>query len=284
MGKSDHWTAVQNQITVQGYLDMLAADLRGEKVVKKWVYEEIAEEIDKSPKAVEFKFQNVSAVLQDLDLPWVIGLPPRSNFQSSLHGEVVSQFADSPVEQQIRALMVAAPLPVDPAFELAMTSPPDKLAVPRIHHSRRAIKTDYLRLKAANLELGLVGEEAVVRHEIRYLRNHGREDLAGRVRHVSQEDGDGLGYDVLSFRPDGQHRYIEVKTTRRPKEARFYVSRNELAFSQENRAHFSLYRVCNWERRNAAFYALDGAIDDTCDLWTDTYLAHPKAPLSLPLN
>lgn len=45
------------------------------------------------------------------------------------------------------------------------------------------------------------------------LRTAGRDDLARKVRWVSEEDGDGAGYDIASFAPDGFPRLIEVKTT-----------------------------------------------------------------------
>ncbi|MDK2767900.1 MAG: DUF3883 domain-containing protein [Sphingomonas sp.] len=40
----------------------------------------------------------------------------------------------------------------------------------------------------------------------------GRGDLARRVPWVSNEDGDGAGYDIAGFGPDGAERLIEVKT------------------------------------------------------------------------
>jgi hypothetical protein len=38
-------------------------------------------------------------------------------------------------------------------------------------------------------------------------------DLANDVRCVSDLDGDGFGYDVRSFEPDGAERLLEIKTT-----------------------------------------------------------------------
>ena len=42
----------------------------------------------------------------------------------------------------------------------------------------------------------------------------GRTDLAERIRWASHVDGDGGGYDILSFDTDGSDRLIEVKTTK----------------------------------------------------------------------
>jgi len=54
-------------------------------------------------------------------------------------------------------------------------------------------------LDTKNRALGLAGELAVAEHERRRLRTGGREDLACQVRHVAVVEGDGAGYDVMSF-------------------------------------------------------------------------------------
>lgn len=37
--------------------------------------------------------------------------------------------------------------------------------------------------------------------------------MAGEVRWVSKKQGDGLGYDIASFTPEGDPVFVEVKTT-----------------------------------------------------------------------
>ena len=49
------------------------------------------------------------------------------------------------------------------------------------------------------------------------LRRGGRDDLADGVRWVSDLDGDGFGYDVKSFEPDGQERQLETQDHLRPR-------------------------------------------------------------------
>ena len=60
----------------------------------------------------------------------------------------------------------------------------------------------------------------------------GRNDLAESVRWVSDLDGDGAGYDIRSFEPDGSERLIEVKTTNGWDRTPFHISRNELAVAE----------------------------------------------------
>jgi hypothetical protein len=43
------------------------------------------------------------------------------------------------------------------------------------------------------------------------LTDANRADLSAKVRHVAVEEGDGAGYDVLSYEEDGRELYVEVK-------------------------------------------------------------------------
>jgi hypothetical protein len=80
--------------------------------------------------------------------------------------------------------------------------------------------------------LGARGEEAVVAAAVEELTEAGRDDLASRVRRVSQLSDD-LGYDVVAPRFDGNRR-LEVKTTGVAADELFrcFVSRNEADWGQ----------------------------------------------------
>jgi hypothetical protein len=104
-----------------------------------------------------------------------------------------------------------------------------------------------------NRRLGRAGEERVLAHERDTLGTAGRDDLVRQVRWVSEEDGDGAGYDIASFEPDGRSRLIEVKTTNGWERTPFHISRNELAVSDERRAEWCLFRLWNFSRAPKAF-------------------------------
>jgi hypothetical protein len=55
---------------------------------------------------------------------------------------------------------------------------------------------DYSLRDARNKKLGILGELIVLEYEKQKLLNQGREDLANKVRHVSQIEGDGAGYPI----------------------------------------------------------------------------------------
>jgi len=104
-----------------------------------------------------------------------------------------------------------------------------------------------------NRALGLAGEEHVFKFERSNLIAAGRFDLAERVRWVSQEDGDGAGYDIASFSPEGHDRLIEVKTTTGWERTPFHISRNELAVADARREEWCLLRIWDFNREPRAF-------------------------------
>ena len=96
-----------------------------------------------------------------------------------------------------------------------------------------ARKFDVAGRDERNRALGRAGEERVLAHERAALRTAGRDDLARKVRWVSEEDGDGAGYYIASFGPDGRERLIEVKTTNGWERTPFHITRNELAVAEQ---------------------------------------------------
>jgi hypothetical protein len=78
---------------------------------------------------------------------------------------------------------------------------------------------------AHNRALGRAGEDRVVAYDQATLRAAERTDLADRIRCVSRLDGDGAGYDILSFDIEGSSRLIEVKTTNGWERTPFHFAR-----------------------------------------------------------
>jgi hypothetical protein len=108
--------------------------------------------------------------------------------------------------------------------------------------------------------------------EERRLRRVGKRRLAERIDHVSRTQGDGLGYDVLSFDDDGAERLIEVKTTRGGVSSPFFATRNEVEVSDAERARYHLYRVFAFDRKPQLF-TLPGSLRTTCLLEPMQYRA-----------
>ena len=53
------------------------------------------------------------------------------------------------------------------------------------------------------------------------------------MRWVTAEEGDGAGYDVLSFNTTGRERLLEVKTTNGSARTPFFLARNECDVAKE---------------------------------------------------
>lgn len=108
---------------------------------------------------------------------------------------------------------------------------------------------DYKKIEQQNNEIGFNGELWVMNFEKERLKKLGISP--DKVRHTSHDDGDGLGYDILSVEDDGSTpRYIEVKTTSGNEDQSIFFSDNELNFSMEHKEHYYLYRVYNFKAAN----------------------------------
>jgi hypothetical protein len=114
-------------------------------------------------------------------------------------------------------------------------------------------KFDPAARDARNRDLGRRGEERVVFSERARLSELGRDDLARKVRWVSEEDGDGAGFDILSFDGRGRERLLEVKTTTGHQTTPFFLTENERLLSIERPEAFRLVRLYDFVRTPKAF-------------------------------
>ena len=192
--------------------------------------------------SIEYKHQNISAVLKGLGEDWIPGYKPAFNFQASLEDAVVRWLDRHPEWLAPAARRAMGPAPselreepmlwIGPPPTHSNAPPPDELE----QMTALARKYDVAERDARNRALGRAGEERVLVHERASLRAAGRTDLAERIRWVSHVDGDGAGYDIQSFDTDGRDRLIEVKTTNGWERTPFHITRNELAVAEERRS------------------------------------------------
>lgn len=253
-----NWSPDENRETVRTYFAMLADDLRGRPYNKTDHRHSLMQRVKRPRKAIEFKHQNVSAVLLGLGHPWITGYKPARNFQLSLVDAVIDYLhrhpgwfealggISSPPPSTVREI---PPLWIGPPPTFQNEPPPVDLA----KMDAIARKFDVAERDARNRDLGKRGEEFILLHERRSLDAAGRGDLARQVRWIADEDGDGAGYDISSFEPEGGPRLIEVKTTNGWERTPFHITRNELAVAGEKRDCWHLIRLWNFAREPRAF-------------------------------
>lgn len=251
------WADEENDATVAAYFAMLADDIAGRQYSKAASNRGLQSQIGRGRGAIEYKHQNISAVLQGLGETWIGGYKPAFNFQMSLADAVVRWLVlheDWLFRQAARSnhsvgFHEAAELWIGPPPSQSNAPAPAELA----QMTAIARKFNVAERDERNRALGKAGEARVLAYEKSALAHAGRSDLASRVRWVSDQDGDGVGYDIASFRPDGRERFIEVKTTNGWERTPFHISRNELAVAEARRDDWSLVRLWNFSRDARAF-------------------------------
>ena len=277
------WSEEEVKRTVADYFEMLELEARGEPYNKAAHNARLRALLRVRSKAsIELKHQNISAVLNELGLPYIRGYKPRGNFQELLRDvvatyihertkdleSVVDRFEDArgPEERAYQGALIEPPYP---------ESPPSQ-ASKRVRFPR---KLDYAARDEHNRALGEAGEGWVIGYEQLRLTNEGRHELADRIEWISKKRGDGLGYDVLSFTSDAP-RYIEVKTTNSSAATPFVISQNELDFSQEHPSEYFLYRVFDF-RDLPRLFMLQGELDRHLQLQPIDYRARLRCVADL---
>lgn len=126
----------------------------------------------------------------------------------------------------------------------------------------KAITKNFIEESERNSILGIKGEEAVIKYEKERLISAGKKELADKVIATRETLGNTARYDVHSYEEDGNDRYIEVKTTTGLAKNKFYISENEVEFSEKYSDNYYLYRVYefNLKTEGGKIYIKKGAI------------------------
>jgi hypothetical protein len=273
----DAWARDEVELAVEDYFAMLTLESARTPFNKAERNRELRSRLrNRSKGSIELKHQNISAVLDDLNLPYVEGYKPLSNVQELLRevvqATVVARHADI---ERILDAFDHVPLPSTPMYAAALVDPPKVEAAPIRSNVRLPRRCDYAARDEYNRALGNAGEIWSVGYEQFRLSNAGLHHLAGRVDWVSHRLGDGLGYDIQSFELESEPRFIEVKTTCGPGTTQFMVTRNELEFSREAGDAFCIYRLFDFGR-SPRMFILRGELDRHASLTPTSFRARLK--------
>lgn len=261
----EDWSPEEVDATVQAYFEMLRLEARQEKYNKSAFNASLRGHLRARTKAsVELKHQNISAILQSLELPFIPGYKPRGNSQLLLR-KAVQRFVleNAGTMTHVVDALEEVKTPRQKSYKAVIVDPPAVESVATVGSREPKVrlprKVDYATRDEANRSLGRAGEQWVIDFEQQRLQDLGSPELFERLEWVSERLGDGTGYDIISYDASESPRYIEVKTTNGPYASSFIISRNELEFSREAGDAFFLYRVFQF-RKSPGLYMLQGDI------------------------
>ncbi len=100
------WIGGELGLIVADYFAMLADELAGRSYAKADHNALLRERIPRSRESAEFKYQNVSAVLEKLGMLWIPGYRPTRHYQSAIAEAISRYLARDPA-----ALEMLAPSP-----------------------------------------------------------------------------------------------------------------------------------------------------------------------------
>jgi hypothetical protein len=141
----------------------------------------------------------------------------------------------------------------------------DMSSAPRSPDSFSGKKINRIENEKEKNRIGHLGELWVLKYEENRLRDQGLSHKIRDLKHISKLEGDGTGYDILSFDKLGTI-FIEVKTTTTGRDTPFVVTRTELERSKKEEGRYRLYRLYNFEEdaNRADLLILKGSLEDLC--------------------
>ena len=124
---------------------------------------------------------------------------------------------------------------------------------------------DYVEQAKEFKKRGDLGEQFIFSQEREKVKQY-KLPSSKKVKWVSRDEGDGHGYDILSYDENGNEMFIEVKTTIGDENTSFFISANELEKSKLYADKYYLYRVYNFDMKSAQgqYSIRKGSLEDLC--------------------
>lgn len=109
MEQRSEWSREEVELIVADYLQMLTLELTGQNYNKTEHRRKLQQLLNgRSEGSIEFKHCNISAVMIELEFPYISGYQPRFNYQVLLVDAVMAQIKAKPVVD--KAALAAAEL------------------------------------------------------------------------------------------------------------------------------------------------------------------------------
>src|SRR6266849_4868747 len=159
----DDWSPIEVEAAVEEYFDMLNKWLRGEPFNKAEHNRRLQRLlVDRSRASIEWKHQNISAVLIELGYPYLAGYKPRFNYQNLLRTVIEQRLCSAADLHQAAYDAVERAATVAPAVADILSivvPPPVRDDEPRTlrdmpQAARNPGRRNYLEMEARNSSLG----------------------------------------------------------------------------------------------------------------------------------
>jgi len=267
---AEPWSNTEVELIIADYFSMLTKELTGNPINKTSHRIALKELLNsRSEGSIEFKHQNITAVLMKLGLPFIKGYKARWNYQQILEEKILAYLENHKSFLESKFIHFTDSFNIQSHnlnFNRILDTPPIRqnvISEPKAEYLKSPIKINYLEREQTNSTLGVKGEKLILEYEKWRLTHLGRASLADKIEWVAEYD-DTAGFDILSKNENGTDRFIEVKTTRLSKETPIFFSKNEYNFSLKNQNNFHLYRLFNFNDTPKLF-SLKGSFDDFCN-------------------
>ena len=275
----ENWSKIECEAIVADYFSMLLQELSGLEYNKTEHRNVLKGKLNsRSDGSIEYKHQNISAILLNAGHTYIKGYKPAWNYQALLEDivlEIIKNYSSDILKAENNLLEKASENQIDIDWKSVFVDPPEKVNNHQIREPQlsKPRHTDFAEREARNRSLGKQGELFVLAVEKKRLADIGRDDLLKDIEWTSSVKGDGAGYDIRSFygKTDDEL-FIEVKTTNAGKYQPFLITVNEVEFSRQRPINYSLYRVFDFSEKPGIF-SLDGQITDHVNILPQVFRA-----------
>src|SRR5690242_3858179 len=119
------WSREEVDAAVADYFAMLKKELTGVSYSKAKHWKQLQPKL-RNRRSVDYKHQNISAVLIELGYPYISGYKPLWNYQELIRDVVISQMEADPVLSEIVSRAVIKPVERQPNTNSVKLVPPPK--------------------------------------------------------------------------------------------------------------------------------------------------------------
>lgn len=273
--RAGDWTLEEVEQTAEAYFRLLSRQHVGKKNENASALQSLLKKLpERNLSAVSRKFSNISSILSDMALPYLRGFAPLANRQILLEAVINDLLSNDPdlLNDRVEQQHIQSVPTLSSGLEVAA---PTNGKLNEAVQARKATKTDFAERDERNRKLGRNGEQWAVEHFKQLLTANGAPILSTKTEWVSDTQGDGLGYDIVTYTNDGAEIFVEVKTTNGSINAPFILTSNEIRASKELGNSYVLMRIFNFSGA-IQYYFLRGRLDKACTLLPTQFRAQPQ--------